>query len=74
MYLDINILKILWRHHGDFKDKNNIIKQLKDSNIGHRIDDNIYNRFIEYMYEKNEKMIFAKSRNESTLDMFYICK
>ncbi len=72
MYLDINILKILWRHHGDFKDKNNIIKQLKDSNIGHRIDDNIYNRFIEYMYEKNEKMIFAKSRNESTLDMFCI--
>lgn len=29
MYLDINILKILWRHHGDFKDKNNIIKSTK---------------------------------------------
>lgn len=49
-----------------------MIKRIKQSNIGHRFNEKMYRKFVEYIETYLDKKLLNKVKNDKTLDIFYI--
>lgn len=52
-YININVLRILWKQHGSMQDDaKEVIGRIKNSNIGHRFKEKMYFKLMEWSYVK----------------------
>lgn len=71
-YINISVLKTLWNRHSSMKDDaEEVIKRIKSSNIGHRFDEEMYIKFLEYIEECVDGEVLNKVKNDKMLDVFY---
>lgn len=72
-YINVDMLQILWKQHGNMQDDaRNVIKEIRSSNIGHRFEDEMYIKFMEYVNARVEGQLFERVYDEKILDVFYI--
>lgn len=72
-YINVNVLQTLWKRHSDMQeDAGDIIKKIKNSNIGHRFEDEMYIKFMEYVNARVEGELFDRVYADKMLDVFYI--
>lgn len=57
-YININVLRTLWNHHGSMQDDaEEVIEKIKNSNIGHRFEKGMYFKFVVELYEYGLKSV-----------------
>lgn len=72
-YINVNVLQTLWKRHGDMQDDaGDIIKKIRNSNIGHRFEDEMYIKFMDYVNARVEGELFDRIYADKVLDVFYI--
>lgn len=72
-YININVLRILWKQHSDMQDDaEEVIEKIRNSNIGHRFDDKMYFKFMEYINASADGELFNMVYNDKILDVFYV--
>lgn len=71
-FFNITILRELWKHHGNMQDNAEVIKKIKDSNIGHRFKQRMYTKFVEYIDARGDDKLFKTIYDEKILDVFCI--
>lgn len=72
-YINVNLLQTLWKQHGNMQDDaEEVIKKIKNSNIGHRFEDEMYIKFMEYINASVEGKLFDRVYTDKMLDVFYI--
>ena len=72
-YININVLRILWKQHSDMQDDaEEVIEKIRNSNIGHRFEDKMYFKFMEYINASADGELFNMVYNDKILDVFYV--
>lgn len=72
-YININVLRILWRQHSSMQDNaKEVVEMIKNSNIGHRFEDKMYFKFMEYINASFDGELFNMVCNDKILDVFYV--
>ncbi len=72
-YINVNVLQTLWKRHSDMQDDaGDIIKKIRNSNIGHRFEDEMYIKFMEYVNARVGGELFDRVYADKKLDVFYI--
>ena len=72
-YINVNVLQTLWKRHSDMQDDaGDIIKKIRNSNIGHRFEDEMYIKFMDYVNARVEGELFDRIYADKVLDVFYI--
>lgn len=72
-YINVNLLQILWKRHGNMQDDaEEVIKKIRNSNIGHRFEDEMYIKFMEYINASVEGELFDRVYADKMLDLFYM--
>ena len=72
-YINLNMLKLLWKQHGNMEENAEfILKEIKHSDIQHRFSKEMYNKFMEYIYADIDGKLFRMIYDENILNMFYI--
>ena len=72
-YINLNMLKLLWKQHGNMEENAEfILKEIKHSDIQHRFSEEMYNKFMEYIYADIDGKLFRRIYDENILNMFYI--
>lgn len=72
-YININVLRILWKQHSDMQDDaEEVIEKIRNSNIGHRFEDKMYFKFMEYINASVDGELFNMVYNDKILDVFYV--
>lgn len=72
-YININVLRILWKQHSDMQDDaEEVIEKIRNSNIGHRFEDKMYFKFMEYINASADSELFNMVYNDKILDVFYV--
>ena len=72
-YINLNVWKLLWKQHYSMKkDAEEVIKKMKDSNIGHYFSEKKYAKLIEYIEAEPDGKLFKIIHNDKILDMFII--
>lgn len=72
-YININVLRTLWKKHSNMQDNaNEIIQKIRNSNIGHRFEEKMYFKLVEYMNASADSELFNVVYNDKVLDMFYV--
>lgn len=70
-YINVNVLQTLWKRHSDMQeDAGDIIKKIKNSNIGHRFEDEMYIKFMEYVNARVEGELFDRVYDRKTILIF----
>ncbi len=72
-YININVLRALWKYHSSMQDDaEKVIKKIQKSNIGHRFEKKMYFKFMEYINESVDGELFNIIYNDKILDLFYV--
>ena len=72
-YININVLRILWKQHSSVQDDvEEVIEKIRNSNIGHRFEDKMYFKFMEYINASVDGELFNMVYNDKILDVFYV--
>lgn len=72
-YININVLRILWKQHSSMQDDaEEVIEKIRNSNIGHRFEDKMYFKFMEYINASVDGELFKMVYNDKILDVFYV--
>ena len=72
-YINVQMLKALWKRHGSMRDNaESVIERIKISNIGHRFDEKMYDKLIEYIEADMKGELFNKIYKDNILNLFYI--
>lgn len=72
-YININVLRTLWKQHGSMQDDaKEVIEKIKNSNIGHRFEEKMYIKFMEYINASVDGELFNMVYNDKVLDVFYV--
>ena len=72
-YININVLRTLWNHHGSMQDDaEEVIEKIRNSNIGHRFEKGMYFKFVEYVNASIDSGLIDMVYNDKILDVFYI--
>lgn len=72
-YININVLRTLWKQHGSMQDDaEEVIEKIRNSNIGHRFDEKMYFKFMEYINASVAGELFNMVYNDKILDVFYV--
>lgn len=72
-YINVNVLQTLWKRHSDMQDDaGDIIKKIRNSNIGHRFEDEMYIKFMDYVNARVAGELFDRIYADKVLDVFYI--
>lgn len=71
-YINLKLLKMLWKNCGRIKNyKEEVLKRVKNSNMGYRFNDEIYIKFMEYLDADVEGKLFNKVYTDKILKVFY---
>jgi len=71
-YININVLKALWKQQDYVQyDAGEVISRIKNSNIGHRFEEQMYLKFMEYIAAGVDGKVFNRVYDENILDGFY---
>lgn len=72
-YININVLRSLWKQHSSMQDDaEEVIKKIRNSNIGHRFEEKMYFKFVEYINASVAGELFNMAYNDKILDVFYV--
>lgn len=72
-YININVLRTLWKQHSSMQDDaEEVIEKIQNSNIGHRFEKKMYFKFIEYISASVDGELFNMVYNDKILDVFYV--
>ncbi len=72
-YINIDVLRILWKQHSSMQDDaEEVIEKIRNSNIGHRFEDKMYFKFMEYINASVDGELFNMVYNDKILDVFYV--
>lgn len=72
-YININVLRTLWKQHSSMQDDaEEVIEKIRNSNIGHRFEEKMYFKFMEYINASVDGELFNMVYNDKMLDVFYV--
>lgn len=72
-YINVNLLQTLWKQCGDMHIyEKDVIEKMKNSNIGHRFNDEMYKKLMEYINIEYDGGLFDRIYTEDILDVFYV--
>ena len=72
-YINIKILRTLWKQHSSLQDDaEEVIEKIRNSNIGHRFEKKMYFKFMEYINASFDGELFNVVYNDKILDVFYV--
>lgn len=72
-YININVLRTLWKQHGNMQDDaEEVIEKIRNSNIGHRFEKKMYTKFMGYINASVGGELFNMVYNDRILDVFYV--
>lgn len=72
-YINVKLLQTLWKRHGNMQDDaEEVIQKMRNSNIQHRFKEEMYVKFMEYIYASFEGELFERIYFDKMLDVFYI--
>lgn len=72
-YININVLKTLWKCHNSMQDDaEEVMKRINKSNIGHRFVEEMYIKLMEYIEASVDGELLNKVNDDKMLDVFYI--
>ncbi len=72
-YINIAVMKALWDNHGNMNENSEkVIKEFKESNIGHRFSEIMYYKLIEYIQKPLTGSLLNSIYEEDIVNMFYV--
>ena len=72
-YINIRVLKALWNNQNDMKDNSEeVIEKIKNSNISHRFDKEMYENFAKYIRQETMGSLLNDLEKDNWLDVFYV--
>lgn len=72
-YININVLRTLWNNHGSMQDDaEEVIEKIRNSNIGHRFENGMYFKFVEYVNASIDSGLIDTVYDDKKLDVFYV--
>jgi len=72
-HINVAVMKELWDNHGNMNENaEKVIKEIKESNSGHRFSESMYYKLIEYIQKPLTGSLLNSTYAEDIVNMFYV--